>query len=452
MLLLTRSLCGLRRLYSEKNKHVFHRLQLLHHSANSCTESTLKTSVPFCGRSSPVYSRRLHTMTGPSSPNAVKVVLKDNHIMIMKDKQIIPLSNPWLRDHCRCEVCYDKETEQRNCESLNVDMTPRKVNTKTSMKGKQLVIYWSDGHESTFNLDWLLDVFNPVMDQSQKSKAVKLWDLKTIRTMMPTAVSFREYLRDDDILRLVLKNLFTYGLAFVNDVPVTVEDSEKVVQRIGFLRETVWGKSFLITANFTYQDKAYTNEMQPAHTDGTYLNEPPASLAFHCFGHDGDGGNSLIVDGFNVAEKLQQSHPEYYQVLSEVSLRHDKILKDRKIHTTGTGPILQHCPVTNQLMYIRYGPFYRSLIDTNGVDLDLFYNALSKFSKELASPDNVLWTKLHPGTVCIMDNWRLLHGRSSFTGRRSLWGCFLQRDELNSKYRTMLDHTSDHQTSLRSEV
>ncbi len=43
--------------------------------------------------------------------------------------------------------------------------------------------------------------------------------------------------------------------------------------------------------------------------------------------------------------------------------------------------------------------------------------------------------KLGPGMVLFIDNWRVLHGRSGFTGYRELCGCFLNRDEWLGKLR-----------------
>ena len=50
-------------------------------------------------------------------------------------------------------------------------------------------------------------------------------------------------------------------------------------------------------------------------------------------------------------------------------------------------------------------------------------------------PAAEFWLKLRPGMLLFIDNWRLLHGRSGFTGYRELSGCFLDRDEWLGKLR-----------------
>ncbi len=45
------------------------------------------------------------------------------------------------------------------------------------------------------------------------------------------------------------------------------------------------------------------------------------------------------------------------------------------------------------------------------------------------SPRREHWVKLTPGTTLFIDNWRVLHGRSAFSGERRVAGCYLPRDD-----------------------
>lgn len=66
-----------------------------------------------------------------------------------------------------------------------------------------------------------------------------------------------------------------------------------------------------------------------------------------------------------------------------------------------------------------------------------FYADLQNLSTEIESPANQWWFKLSPGTVMIFDNWRVLHGRSAYTGRRQMTGCYVARTEFQSVARTL---------------
>lgn len=66
-----------------------------------------------------------------------------------------------------------------------------------------------------------------------------------------------------------------------------------------------------------------------------------------------------------------------------------------------------------------------------------FYKSYHAFSKAILSKENEWRFPLKPGTVCIFDNWRLLHGRSAYNGRRNMVGCYVSRCEFLSVARTM---------------
>lgn len=66
-----------------------------------------------------------------------------------------------------------------------------------------------------------------------------------------------------------------------------------------------------------------------------------------------------------------------------------------------------------------------------------FYQSYQAFAREALSPANEWQFKLNPGTVCIFDNWRLLHGRTTYTGKRQVVGCYVARNEFLSVARTM---------------
>jgi trimethyllysine dioxygenase len=72
------------------------------------------------------------------------------------------------------------------------------------------------------------------------------------------------------------------------------------------------------------------------------------------------------------------------------------------------------------------------------VPLDLighFYQSLVKLSNEIESSPT--WLKLSPGIIIFLDNWRVLHGRSKFTGFRHLCGAYISRSDWLSKARIL---------------
>lgn len=61
-----------------------------------------------------------------------------------------------------------------------------------------------------------------------------------------------------------------------------------------------------------------------------------------------------------------------------------------------------------------------------------FYKHYTTLAKKVQSLQNEFQFKLEPGNVVIFDNWRLLHGRTSYTGKRQMVGCYVARSEFLS--------------------
>lgn len=147
---------------------------------------------------------------------------------------------------------------------------------------------------------------------------------------------------------------------------------------------------------------------------------------FHVLSHDGDGGETLLVDGFNAAEELRRREPEAFKVLCMVPVSAEFI--DKKFHYTATDSVLKVNPISNELIQIRYNIRDRAVLNTiPQSDVGLFYEAYKLLGEEINKQENQYWVKLQPGTLVIIDNWRVLHGRSAFTGARQLCSCYISR-------------------------
>ena len=68
--------------------------------------------------------------------------------------------------------------------------------------------------------------------------------------------------------------------------------------------------------------------------------------------------------------------------------------------------------------------------------LELYYSARNKISELYNSEKYRIEFKLMPGDLLMMDNYRLLHGRTSFDskdGERFLQGCYIDYDSTEGK-------------------
>ena len=81
----------------------------------------------------------------------------------------------------------------------------------------------------------------------------------------------------------------------------------------------------------------------------------------------------------------------------------------------------------------RYNPYDIAPLYTLTADqINKFYESYNKLGNEIKNPENEFWIKLKPDMVLFVDNWRVLHGRSAFTGSRHVSGCYLPYDDWTS--------------------
>ena len=69
-------------------------------------------------------------------------------------------------------------------------------------------------------------------------------------------------------------------------------------------------------------------------------------------------------------------------------------------------------------------------------EMEAFYAALRAF-EALANDQRLQWRRVNPpGEAMLFDNWRVLHGRLSYTGHRHLCGAYVNREDYESRLRT----------------
>ncbi|XP_005994796.1 trimethyllysine dioxygenase, mitochondrial [Latimeria chalumnae] len=356
--------------------------------------------------------------------------LHENHFELKYGELTMRFDYVWLRDHCRSASCYNSKTHQRSLDTANVDLSIKPKNVRVDEK--TLFLTWPDGHVTRYNLAWLAD--NSYEGQQQNViQPRSLWNADIYRDAQVPAASYEKFLQSDEELRKFLCTFLLYGIAFVEEVPATLEATEIVARRVGLIRETIYGKMWDFTSDFSRGDTAYTKLALDRHTDTSYFLEPCGMQIFHCLRHEGTGGQTLLVDGFHAAEKVHQETPENFELLSKVPIKHEYIenVGDCHNHMIGVGPVLNVYPWNNELYMIRYNNYDRAVISTVPYDVVRhWYIAHRALTTELRKPENELWVKLKPGKVLFVDNWRVLHGRESFTGFRQLCGCYLTRDDV----------------------
>ncbi|KAK2072194.1 hypothetical protein P8C59_006565 [Phyllachora maydis] len=381
----------------------------------------------------------------------------------------------WLRDNCRCRECVNQDTGQRNFNTFAIppDIAPTEVRSN----GEEVLITWSDGHDSRYH--WKFLEFYMSADHREEEKYRRIYLFGSEAAQKQPSISYDRVMAADrwaseNAVALMTARLKKYGFTFVTDTPFDDPDkTKKLLERIAFIRLTHYGGFYDFIPDLAMADTAYTNQALSAHTDNTYFTDPAGLQAFHLLSHQAapgpsteatagagvgagagsdtnaqdapaagsQGGASLLVDGFHAAKVLQREDPRAFAVLTQVRLpwhasgnrgiaiapdrRYPVLELDADADADGTGTLPLH--------RVRWNNDDRGVVPFHpDISPAEWYDAARKWDAILRRKDMEVWFQLEPGKVLIFDNWRVLHGRSAFTGIRRICGAYINRDDFIS--------------------
>jgi trimethyllysine dioxygenase len=106
------------------------------------------------------------------------------------------------------------------------------------------------------------------------------------------------------------------------------------------------------------------------------------------------------------------------------------------VHLTAERPTLR-LNSKGELVQVTFNNYDRAPFLLDDDAMRRFYHAYGLFHRHVMDQDNWLKIPLRPGTALIFDNWRNLHGRMGYVGKRVFCGCYTNRAELDSKLRVL---------------
>ena len=338
----------------------------------------------------------------------------------------------WLRDNCACSECKHPDAWERLLDNieLNLDVRPRSVEFDES-----LLITWEDGHQTKMSGEWLLANRGGPDGRNSRLDRPVLWD-SGIGDSPPT-VSLNEIDAGDGGLRRWLTLVRDYGFAIVTDVPTRVGAVVDLAQRIAHIQETHFGREFQVISKPDPENLAYTSVKLTSHTDVVNRRNLPGLQFLHCIEFEADGGESILIDGFEAARRLRKDHPEMHDLLATVEVpymfvddSHDVRNHQKVITLDGDG---NHTEVR----------FHSALLGAIDLDLNMiepFYEAWQTFGRVLRDSDLEYVFKMKPGDCQVFDNRRVLHARGAFdpsSGPRHFQGTYVERDDFMSRLRVL---------------
>jgi trimethyllysine dioxygenase len=345
----------------------------------------------------------------------------------------------WLRDHCPCAKCLHPETRQRLSDTVAFDATLAARRISIAANAPELEIEWAgdDAHVSSFDDAWLRNATRLTPTQGPEQFT---WDEARLAKVPGGAVPHVAYealmAPGDAVLKDWLEKIERFGFAFVEGTPATPEATQAVARRAAYIRETIFGGYFDFTANMEHKDTAYTSMAIGPHTDGTYSFDAPGYQMFHCLGLDCVGGDSVLVDGFEIAAIMQNEMPDLYRVLTEVEVTGQYIDHEKGIHLMAKRPVFR-LDSSGKLVQVSFNHLDRAPLFLPEFELTAFYRAYGAFAR-LANDRKLQYRRrLEPGSLVLFDNWRLLHARDAYQGYRRLAGAYLNKEDVESRLRVL---------------
>ncbi|CAH0147026.1 gamma-butyrobetaine dioxygenase [Pseudomonas mediterranea] len=347
------------------------------------------------------------------------------------DGRLSPFHHQWLRDNCPCPQCVYTVTREQVLEIVDVpeDLAPGAI--RLDAEGC-LCVDWQDGHRSRFDPGWLRA--HAYDDESRAERLAgkakrQLWK----HDLQLPVFDYLTLMEDADALLQWLLAVRDIGLTQVRGVPTEPGSLKQLAQRISFIRESNFGVLFNVQSKADADSNAYTAFNLPLHSDLPTRELQPGLQFLHCLVNDADGGESIFVDGFAIAEALRQEDPEAFTALCEIPVEFRN--KDRHSDYRCLAPIIA-LDALGQVAEIRMANFLRGPFDTSVEQMPRLYRAYRRFIALTREPSFRLMQRLEPGQLWCFDNRRTLHARNAFdpaTGARHFQGCYVDRDELLSR-------------------
>lgn len=261
---------------------------------------------------------------------------------------------------------------------------------------------------------------------------IKTWD-GTFDAASVT-IDFSAFAAQPDACCSWLGHVRRYGFARLTGGPIKSEALLDVVERFGYVRETNYGKWFEVRTEINPSNLAFTGLGLQPHTDNPYRDPVPTLQVLYCLENAAEGGDNQVVDGFRAAERLLESDPKGFDLLSSYPARFDYVAAG-KVHHHARKPMIE-LDCGGQLAAIRFNNRSAApIIDVPYHDMPAYYAAYRRLCAIIDDPAMAVGFKLAPGDSFIVDNTRVLHGRTGYeaeAGSRWLQGCYADKDGLLS--------------------
>tara|TARA_B110000285_G_C15009813_1_gene555810 strand:+ start:54 stop:1151 length:1098 start_codon:yes stop_codon:yes gene_type:complete len=358
----------------------------------------------------------------------MKIEVNNNSVTFNYNNHAVEIHPIWLRERVDNREFLDKKTSQRLFDPSLLE----NIKIENAVINQNLLeISFNDGVKSNYEISKLTA---ELMDSENLSNTVNsiLWDGQLKK--YPTYVFTDEFFKSREMFNL-LKSFYEYGFVIIKNLPKENNFIIKFANSIGSIRPTNFGKYFNVKSLPRPNDLAYTSLPLSPHTDNPYRKPVPCIQLLHCIENEVSGGYSTLVDGFKVANHLKANNKSFFDILTKIKVKFK--FTDKNVVLENDGQLIELDEDKN-LKQVRFSTRLDYVPILKKDKLDLYYKARKKISELYNSKEFKIEFKLIPGDLLMMDNHRLLHGRTNYDsneGKRFLQGCYIDYDSSEGKFR-----------------
>lgn len=343
------------------------------------------------------------------------------------DGTVSTLLSLWLRDNS--PQLLHASTQHRVVETSSIPADVHPSECAIDDDGALRITWAHDAHCSLFPSAWLAahDYSNGARHQQP---SLTLWDASAVPSV-PRA-SWPALLTDATLRRDFLRGFCAFGVALLHDVPTEPGSVLEVAHEFGIVRPTSWGTVFDVVSMIDANSVAYTNLPLVVHTDEGYRDPAPTVQLQHFLRSDTSGGMATLTDGFRVAADLRAEDPEMFRLLASHSLHFH--FADTTAEHSASGPVITLGP-EGDVRAIRYSNHSAQPFLLPPAVMADYYESYRAFGAMRESEQYQLRLDMQAGELYMVDNRRVMHGRTGFSGggARHLQSCYIERDELVSR-------------------
>jgi gamma-butyrobetaine dioxygenase len=329
----------------------------------------------------------------------------------------------WLRDNCQCKECRIVQTDERRWQPWTEPAAPVVQSVETS--DGALTIRWETGHVSTYGEQEWAKIRTT---GARGAWTARLWtgEYEIER------FDHHECIGDQVTRRNMFEALRRDGAVVVTGSPTEPGTVIDLLRAIGLtLRDSSLGLIFDVKLDPAGYNIAFTSEEVPPHNDNAQYTHPPSGQVLAMLVNEANGGNSVVVDGWSVLDRLNREHPEVIDVLARVEVGFRQYSTEADAFTRAPLVVRDR---SGRFVHLRFSNQLMQPLAFDDTELADWYRAYRLLGAAIADPANHVSFRLSAGDTLFVNGYRVLHARTAYQpdGRRHLQDVYYEFDDVFS--------------------